>query len=501
MAIHRDTQWPCPDGFHIPTKDEWVALMWILTNTFSMASTGDTPKTYLKMPFAGYRSNSSSSVNTQGTYGYYWSSTAYSADSAYRLYFYSSSLNPQHGNYRAYGFSVRCFKDSPTIPDASWTTLYDWSSIATGAGIFHNATLWLISISGDWVNWTTIADKNVWATQVYNSWDTLSESNSGWYFQWWNNYMFPFTWTVTTSSTQVDASTYWPWNYYSSSTFITRSASPYNWSSVQNDNLWWWVTNWTWEDPPVLENHWHIGTWHMESYEDYSAMRWPCPEGFHIPSKNERDTLTTYWTQIWARTSGQSWAANSLCTLLMMTDNRYINWTGWYIDILAVRARYTCSWYSTGGYVWHFTPNYNNDSIGCTSSMAIHWHLIRPFKDEPVEPDGNWTVLYQGNWNAWIYHNTSLWLISISWDGNNRITIADSDLDWFFQRWNINPFKENQYTTSSTQVDASGYWPWNYYSSNIFITWSSQTHTNWSSIDNRDLRWWVTWVKGGYKRV
>ena len=82
-------------------------------------------------------------------------------------------------------------------------------------------------------------DKNLWATTVWNSWDTLSEANCWKYYQRWNNYWFPRTWTVTTSSTQVDASTYWPWNYYSSNTFIIYS---WAWDSTGNGNLWWWVT-------------------------------------------------------------------------------------------------------------------------------------------------------------------------------------------------------------------------------------------------------------------
>ena len=60
-------------------------------------------------------------------------------------------------------------------------------------------------------------------------------------YQWGNNYWFPSTGTISnTSSTQVDASTYWPWNYYSSSTFIYGS---FNWSSAQNDDLWWDTSN------------------------------------------------------------------------------------------------------------------------------------------------------------------------------------------------------------------------------------------------------------------
>ena len=88
----------------------------------------------------------------------------------------------------------------------------------------------------------TIADKNLWATTVWNNWDTLSEANCWKYYQRWNNYWFPFTWSVTTSSTKVDASSYWPWNYYSRNVFVTIATSPYSWDSSNNQDLRWWVT-------------------------------------------------------------------------------------------------------------------------------------------------------------------------------------------------------------------------------------------------------------------
>ena len=234
-----NTQWPAPTWYHVPSKDENVALIAAMTALGIDTSNWNCMKTYMKMPFAGSRGRSSAGVDSQGTDAFYWSYTA-SGVRAYFIGFYSAGLNTQGVNYRSNGFSVRCFKNSPTIPTASWTTLFDWSGIAANAWIFHNTTDWLISISSDWTNRITIQDKNLWATTVYNDGDTLSQANCWNYYQWWNNYGFAWTGSVTTSSTKVDASWYWPWNRYSSSTFITVSTSPYDWSSVQNDNLWWW---------------------------------------------------------------------------------------------------------------------------------------------------------------------------------------------------------------------------------------------------------------------
>ena len=189
------------------------------------------------MPFAGYRNFSTWNVGNQGSNAYYRSSIN---DSAARSYFTSAAaanLRADNLNYKSAGLSIRPFNDDAVIPDGSWTTLYQWT---WSAGIFRNSSLWLISISSDWTTWITIADKNLWATTVYNYWNTLSQNNCGYYYQRWNNYWFPRTWTVTTSSTQVDTTWYWPWNYYSSSTFINIGRD--NWSSSNNNNLRWWET-------------------------------------------------------------------------------------------------------------------------------------------------------------------------------------------------------------------------------------------------------------------
>lgn len=232
-------QWPAPSGFHVPSDNERITLCGILTTTFWLSKNATTMGTYLKMPMAGYRYYWSSNVENAGTYGRYWCYTRYSDVNAYCLYFRSSSLNPQNGYGRANGLTVRCFKDSSTIPTSSWTTLYDWSSVASWAWIFWNSTDGLISVSWDWTTWYTIMDKNLWASTVFNQWDALTDANCGYFYQWGNNYWFPRSWTVTTSSTQVDASYYWPGNYYSSGTFIIWN---YDWSSVHNDDLWWWET-------------------------------------------------------------------------------------------------------------------------------------------------------------------------------------------------------------------------------------------------------------------
>lgn len=223
-------QWPCPDGYHVGSDSEWDAIITIMT-TLSWADR----ETHLKMPNAWERDFVDSNPWRQNTDAYYWTCTRTWARA---LVLHGTSGTGISVNYIGNWCSIRPIKDIAVVPDSWWTTLFDGSSIATDAGIFHNSTDWIISLSADGTTWMTIADKNLWATTVFNYGDTLSQANCWNYYQWWNNYGFPFTWTVTTSSTDVDVSAYWPWNYYTSSTFITQGA----WDSPRNNNLWWWET-------------------------------------------------------------------------------------------------------------------------------------------------------------------------------------------------------------------------------------------------------------------
>ena len=70
--------------------------------------------TYFKLPFAGDRSYSTADPSSQGSDGYYWSSSPHSAGSYRARYFRlkSSRVYAYDVYNRAPGLSVRCFKDS-----------------------------------------------------------------------------------------------------------------------------------------------------------------------------------------------------------------------------------------------------------------------------------------------------------------------------------------------------------------------------------------------------
>ena len=209
------TQWPCPDGFHVPTNTDRQNILdvfqWYL-NTY-----------IIKLPLWWYRSYTDGELYSTWDQYRYWSSVEYE-------WWYVYALTASWIDYQYmlawYWYNIRPFKDEPVVPDSSWTALYSNK-------VYHNSDLWLISLSSDWTTWITIADKNLWATTVWNNGDTLSESNCWKYYQRGNNYWFDWIWgsNPTTSWTQVNVQNYWPWNYYESSTFIKwNSWLPYTWT-------------------------------------------------------------------------------------------------------------------------------------------------------------------------------------------------------------------------------------------------------------------------------
>jgi len=226
------TQWPCPDGFHVPLISE---RNWLKTIMDWLSLTWESWRTKLHIPYC-WMINYDGRLFRQWQEGYYWSSSALSWQNA-STYYIVDSYVWSYSTARWQGVPIRCFKDSFVAPTSGWTVV-QWT--LGSAWIFWNQTDWLISITSNWTTGYTIQDKNLWATTVYNWWDTLTQANMWKMYQRWNNYWFPSTWGVSVSSTLVNASTYWPWNYYESSTF-TCWYNPFIWDSSYNDNLRWWL--------------------------------------------------------------------------------------------------------------------------------------------------------------------------------------------------------------------------------------------------------------------
>lgn len=221
--------------------------------------------------------------------------------------------------------------------------------------IYHNPSLWLISLSSDGENWITLADKNLWATEIWNEWDEFTVANTWNCFQIWNNYPFP---SPLDTSAQlniydwgIDTSSYSWQNPYSDDKFVIQDL----W--LPNDDLRWQVT------------------------DTNEARRWPCPEWFHVLSENDFEQI--YWIL--------SLISASIYKIKIWRFP-FRNLDGYYDNSESYIASSKIDWqpYSVMIYPNKIFELYPADD-------SSNWLVVRPFKNEPVQPDSSRIILHQLN--------------------------------------------------------------------------------------------------------
>jgi uncharacterized protein (TIGR02145 family) len=106
----------CPDGWHIPTSEEWEELF----AAYQLDSLNALPQlikggaTRLELPLAGYRSANSKDdlFGYKDKWGFYWTSTVKGEQTAYAVWLNSQSGKVIQTYYRrANAFSVRYVRD------------------------------------------------------------------------------------------------------------------------------------------------------------------------------------------------------------------------------------------------------------------------------------------------------------------------------------------------------------------------------------------------------
>jgi uncharacterized protein (TIGR02145 family) len=103
----------CPKGWRLPSNSGIKSYYNLITTTYGLASSSDGSLALRAHPLnfnlSGYYAWYNGAMRGQGSYGYYWSGTAYStATDAYVLLFNTSSISPQGSFGQGYGYSVRC---------------------------------------------------------------------------------------------------------------------------------------------------------------------------------------------------------------------------------------------------------------------------------------------------------------------------------------------------------------------------------------------------------
>jgi len=233
---------------------------------------------------------------------------------------------------------------------------------------------WMLSMSDNWYQWISIADKNLWASSVYRSW-TPRDSTAWYFYQWWNNYWHSHWWVDNPTDKLIwyaaDIPSHWPGNYFRYPAFSWVGQC--TWSKEYNYNLWWDTT-------------------------DTSAWRqWPCDSWFHIPSVYEAMKFRFYWRSLIYR---RQWHSG-------LSDDDLFAPT-WYYEGGDWSYRSTSTFWRTStpfkqidlSYGWEARGlSIGDDSVGreriCNNS-GVH---IRPFANASYYPNASyWTPLYQASY-------------------------------------------------------------------------------------------------------
>lgn len=231
-------------------------------------------------------------------------------------------------------------------------------------GIYHNPTLWLITICYATGKFLTITDKNLGQTEIYTLDESTKSDTTMWYrFQRGNNYWWIYSETLVAVEEQVDTTWYWPGHYYSSNIYrggeLPNSSNPFDdWSNPVNPDLWGDVT------------------------DTLIARRGPCPEWFHVPESWEFNLLLRI---IERRGKNKVWSNNDtmIKALKLQPYEPYLSSTTVNQDV----SSYNLYTYTNGSY---------HEPIYLSNLKHVYLGYIRPFKNEPVLPIGNdWTVLFE----------------------------------------------------------------------------------------------------------
>jgi len=124
-AVVDDERGVCPEGWHVPSDDEYTILTDYLGGTSvaggEMKETGlehwNSPNTgatnesgFTGLP-AGYRNHIDGNYVSMGYSGHFWSSSANSLNAWYRVLYYGYSYVSRYNYSKQDGFSIRCLGD------------------------------------------------------------------------------------------------------------------------------------------------------------------------------------------------------------------------------------------------------------------------------------------------------------------------------------------------------------------------------------------------------
>lgn len=191
-------------------------------------------------------------------------------------------------------------------------------------------------------------------------------------------------------------------------------------------------------------------------------------------------SLNIFWVDLFAQAFSGSQSAIILPLFLFRWNKTFQFDIGWYqlniSDFLVISSQS-----GQGNVTSCFSESLQ--SAGVIGEMSLFlWdasaYPVRLFADEAVIPDGSWTVLKSWTWWWGSYWNQSLWLISLSADWTEWITIQDKNV-WATELAPV-------FTDEIDLVDSNWIWSWNY-----FQLWNCNWFDRYWPFNKQE--WQYTW--------
>lgn len=386
----------------------------------------------------------------------------------------------------------------------SWVCMISVNATWINLNNFHDLDVYIVN-SGENIHYT-LMDRNLWASEYY--WESNNVWNSyGAKYQWGNNFSFFINskdWTTT--SWQVDASKYGPWNYYNKNEFV--KAHP--WDSSNNKNL-------RWGEWDTLRGNWSWNSFNRQG---------PCPDGYYIPSVYSRweifqpfghndNTDENYLNikSIWLVPNNYlllplAWGAfyDKKYSMISVSSEGY----DWIYRTSSPNSRYT--WYAYNfeiGSYWNYTTNSetaNGLSVRCVKIVA---------NNPTISIDTNWWTralisLQNGNkvvaiWSPkkegfkfiWRYTNQNF-----IWE---KVKLNDILSNWttlYAKRWELTVSFDTNWGTIINDVYIEKWWiikepipikPW-YRFDGRFLDKEFSNKFNFSTTITNDITLYAKWI-------
>ena len=227
-------QWPCPAWYHVPTLDEWEALIdayaYYSEDSYGSTAFREWFQDTFKIPLAGrmrYRDGSSMSaweVENEWSHARIWASDD-NSDLAWRFYLWGNTVDTNNNSEKAYWYQVRCFKNSDVDTVTLFYEVNGWTPMQ--AQTLSKWDEWYLP----WYETTKKWDELKWwysdisMTQEFDFNTTLMQDTII-YAKWWLSHVVTF----------VDRD---------GSTLKTQIVNDW-WSAIapQTPFRWWYAFNW-----------------------------------------------------------------------------------------------------------------------------------------------------------------------------------------------------------------------------------------------------------------